>query len=110
MPPFPGNLDYRLGIAGGDGTSLALLTYGFGSFQPGLSFGGLPWHVDVHGWIPAVLAGTPGLPGHATLPLPIPNDPSLAQLALHLQLFVDDPQATQSLGIASSRGYTLVIE
>lgn len=107
-PPFPGNLDYRLGVAGGDGAGLALLTYGFQSFEPNLSFAGLPWHVDVHDWIPIALQGSPGTPGYATLHLPIPDVPTLSMFPLYWQLFVDDPLAPS--GIASSKGWEFVIQ
>jgi hypothetical protein len=107
-PPFPGNLDYRLGVAGGDGAGLALLTYGFQSFEPSLSFAGLPWHVDVHDWIPIVLQGSPGTPGYATLHLPIPDVPTLSNFPLYWQVFVDDPVAPS--GIASSKGWEFVIQ
>lgn len=107
-PPFPGNHDYRLGVAGGNGAGLALLTYGFQSFEPNLSFAGLPWHVNVHDWIPIALQGPIGEPGYATLHLPIPNVPTLSLYPLYWQLLVDDPQAPD--GIASSRGWEFVIQ
>jgi cytochrome c peroxidase len=107
-PPFPGNLDYRLGIAGGDGAGLALLTYGFQSYEPSLTFAGLPWHVDVYDWIPIVLQGLPGEPGYATLRLPIPDVPTLSNFPLYWQVFVDDPLAPS--GIASSKGWEFIIQ
>lgn len=107
-PPFPGNYDYRLGVAGGDGAGLALLTYGFQSFEPNLSFAGLPWHVDVHDWIPIALQGGAGSPGYATLHLPIPDVSTLSMFPLYWQLFVDDPLAPN--GIASSRGWEFIIQ
>lgn len=107
-PPFPGNFDYRLGVAGGDGAGLALLTYGFQSFEPNLSFAGLPWHVDVHDWIPIALQGSTGSPGYATLRLPIPDVATLSMFPLYWQLFVDDPLAPN--GIASSKGWEFIIQ
>ncbi|MGK0431564.1 MAG: cytochrome c peroxidase [Planctomycetota bacterium] len=107
-PPFPGNFDYRLGVAGGDGAGLALLTYGFQSFEPNLSFAGLPWHVDVHDWIPIALQGSTGSPGYATLHLPIPDVATLSMFPLYWQLFVDDPLAPN--GIASSKGWEFIIQ
>lgn len=106
-PPFVGNLAYRLGLAGGDGAGLAVLTYGFHSFEPGLNFAGLPWNVQVHDWLPVALSGPTGAPGHATLNLPIPDVPSLSLLPLYWQLFVDDPQAPN--GIAASPGWEFVL-
>ncbi|MDA7936409.1 hypothetical protein N9B90_00550 [bacterium] len=107
-PAYPGNSDYRLGIAGGDGAGLAVLTYGFQSFEPNLSFGLLPWHVDVFSWIPVALQGNAGSPGYATLLLPIPDVPTLSLYPLYWQLLVADPQAPA--GIASSRGWEFIIQ
>lgn len=107
-PTYLGNLDYRLGLVGGDGAGLAVLTYGFQSYEPGLNFGGLPWHVNVHEWMPVALQGPPGKPGFATLHLPIPDVPALSLLPLYWQLFCDDPQAP--MGISSSPGWEFILQ
>ncbi len=106
-PPYVGNLEYRLGLAGGDGAGLAVLTYGFQSFEPGLNFAGLPWNVNVHDWLPVALQGAAGAPGYATLHLPIPDVPTLSLLPLYWQLFCDDPQAPN--GISTSPGWEFIL-
>lgn len=102
VPSYPGNLDFRLGFAGGDGAGLGLVTYGFGSIEPSVTVAGLPWHVDVFDYRLVPLAGQSGEPGHATWHLPIPNDPGLAPLGFYFQLFVLDALAPG--GIAASSG------
>ena len=107
VPAFPGNTAYRLGLAGGDGTTTALLTFGFTSIEPQATVLGLPWHLNVAGWLPFVLPGTAGQPGVATWHLPLPADPALATVPFYFQLFALDAQA--STGIAASRGLELFI-
>jgi cytochrome c peroxidase len=102
VPSFPGNAAYKLGLAGGDGATPALLTFGFQSIEPQATVHGLPWHLHVAGWLPFALGGQPGEPGHATWRLGLPDDPGLAAVPFYFQLFVLDGQAPG--GIASSRG------
>ncbi len=106
-PPFPGNADWKLGLAAGDGNTTALLTYGFSSIEPNATVLGLPWHLNVHGWLPFVLVGAPGQPGIATWRLPVPADPSLQTVPFYFQLFALDGQAPG--GIAASSGWELFI-
>lgn len=101
-PSFAGNLEFRLGFAGGDGGGVGLVTYGFASIEPNATVAGLPWNVDVFDYRLLALAGQPGEPGHATWHLPIPNDPTLQPLGFYFQLFVLDAQAPG--GIAASKG------
>ena len=97
----------ELGLAAGDGNTTALLTYGFSSIEPNATVLGLPWHLNVHGWLPFVLAGAPGQPGIATWRLPVPADPSLQTVPFYFQLFALDGQAPG--GIAASSGWELFI-
>jgi cytochrome c peroxidase len=107
QPTYPGNVDFRLGISAGDGPGLALVTWGLQSIEPNWSFGGLPWHLHVQDWVPFVLQGQPGSPGHATWHLPIPGDPSLQQFGFYFQVLAADAQAP--FGISSSRGYEFFV-
>ncbi|MCB9878703.1 MAG: hypothetical protein H6835_13995 [Planctomycetes bacterium] len=106
-PTAPGNLGFRLGLAGGDGPGLALLTFGFQSIEPAAQVGQLPWHVDVADWRLFLLEGQAGELGHATWHLPIPDDPGLVNLGVYFQLFVGDAQAPG--GIAASRGWEMFV-
>ena len=85
-----------------------MLTYGFQSFEPNLSFGVLPWHVDVFDWLPVALQGSTGSPGYATLLMSIPDVPTLSLYPLYWQLLVADAQAPG--GIASSKGWEFIIQ
>ncbi len=107
VPTFPGNAEYKLGLAGGDGATAALLTYGFTSLEPNATVLSLPWHLNVHGWLSFSLVGQPGQIGHATWRVPLPNDPTLAPIPFYFQLFALDAQAPG--GIASSRGLELFV-
>jgi hypothetical protein len=103
VPSFPGNLQWKLGLGGGDGTTLGLVAWGFQSLEPAATVLGLPWQLQVAGWQSFVLQGAPGQIGHATWRLPLPNDPSLQLQPFYFQLFAVDALATG--GIAASRGY-----
>lgn len=107
VPSFPGNAAYKLGLAGGDGATAALLTFGLSSLEPSATVLGMPWHVDVLGYVPFALTGAPGQPGVATWRLPLPNDPSLAPVPFYFQMFALDPAATG--GIAASSGWELFV-
>ena len=106
-PSYPGNADFRLGLVGGAPGTLSLLTYGFSSLEPNATVQGLPWHLNVAGWLLFPLGGAPGDPGHTTWRLPLPADPTLATVPFYFQLLALDPQAPG--GIASSRGYELFV-
>ncbi|MFY9344227.1 MAG: cytochrome c peroxidase [Planctomycetota bacterium] len=107
VPSFPGNTNFKLGLAGGDGAGVALLTYGFTSIEPHATVLGLPWQLNVHGWLPFALAGPPGQPGVATWRVALPADPTLATLPIYLQLFAADAQAPT--GVAASSGWEFFI-
>jgi cytochrome c peroxidase len=107
VPSFPGNAAFKLGLVGGTPGGLAVLTYGFQSFEPQLQLGSLPWHLQVHDWLPFALGGSAGTPGHTTFRLPLPNDPLLATVPFYFQLLALDPTAPGS--IASSRGHELFV-
>ena len=105
-PTFPGNADYRLGLAAGSSTT-ALVAWGFQSIEPNAFVGALPWHLHVAGWNLFSLTGAPGRPGLATWRLPLPADPALATVPLYFQMFALDGAAPG--GIASSRGYEFFV-
>lgn len=107
VPSHPGNTDYRLGLGGGDGSTVALLTWGLSSLEPPATVLGMPWQLNVLGWIPFALTGPPGQPGLATWRLPLPNDPTLAPIPFYFQLFALDAQAPG--GIAASRGWEFFV-
>lgn len=107
-PAFPGNLDFRLGLGGGDGAGLGLVSYGLQSIEPSLTVAGLPWSVAAIDLLLVPLPGSAGQPGHTTWPLPIPNDPGLVNLALYFQLFAADAGAPG--GIAASRGLEVRVQ
>ncbi len=107
VPTFPGNLDYKLGVAAGDGAGFALLAYGFTSIEPSAVVAGLPWHLNISGHVPLPLFGAPGQPGHATWRIALPNDPTLATVPFYFELFALDPLAPA--GIATSSGYEFFI-
>ena len=105
-PTFPGNADYRLGLAAGSSTTV-LVAWGFQSIEPNAFVGALPWHLHVAGWNLFSLTGAPGRPGLATWRLPLPADPALATVPLYFQMFALDGAAPG--GIASSRGYEFFV-
>jgi cytochrome c peroxidase len=105
-PTFPGNADYRLGLAAGSATT-GLVAWGFQSIEPTAFVGALPWHLQVAGWDLFALSGPSGRPGVATWRLPLPDDPSLATVPLYFQLFALDNTAPG--GIASSRGWEFFV-
>lgn len=107
VPSFPGNAAFKLGVAGGDGNGVALLTWGLAPFTPPLLVLGMPWHVDVLGWQPFALQGSAGQPGVATWHLPLPADPALATVPFYFQLFAADPVAPG--GIAASQGWQFFV-
>ncbi|HEX5053167.1 MAG TPA: cytochrome c peroxidase [Planctomycetota bacterium] len=107
VPSFAGNSGFKLGLAAGDGAGLGLLTYGFTSIEPGAVVAGLPWNLDVHGWVLFALQGQAGEPGHATWRLPIPNDRTLQLIPFYFQLLALDAQAPG--GIAASPGAELFV-
>jgi cytochrome c peroxidase len=102
VPPYPGNADYKLGLAGGDGTTFSFLTYGFWSIEPQATVLGVPLHLQIAGWQPFTLSGPAGAPGHTTWRLPLPNDPSLNNAPFYFELFALDPLAPA--GVAASAG------
>jgi len=104
VPAYPGNTDFKLGLAAGSDGDLAVLAYGFQSIEPSFVAFGLPWNVQVQDALLFVLRARPGEPGHATWHLPIPKAPALL-MPFYFQLFAFDAQAPG--GIASSRGLEL---
>jgi cytochrome c peroxidase len=107
-PAWLGNAGWKLGLAAGDGPTTGLLGYGLRSMPPGVSFGGLPWNVEVLDARFVPLSGPPGQPGHATWRLPIPADPGLAGLQVAFQLWALDPLAPH--GIGTSRGLGIAVQ
>ena len=106
VPAYPGNADFKLGLAASSHLNLALLAYGFQSIEPGIVAFGLPWNVQAQDFMPFVLRARPGQPGRATWRLPIPKTPALL-LPFYFQLFAFDAQAPG--GIAASPGLELFI-
>jgi len=102
VPAWPGNNAWKLGLVGGDGSTLACIGYGLSAMAPGLAFGGLPWNVDVLDARLVLLGGTAGAPGFATWRLAVPNDPNLYQYDFFTQLWALDGLAPH--GISTSRG------
>ncbi len=101
-PANLGNQQWQLGVAAGQGLSLAYIGYGTRSIEPLQWLGGLPWNVDVGDGRLLLLGGNPGDPAHATWRVPIPDDAALANLSLFFQAWTLDPLAP--LGVATSRG------
>jgi hypothetical protein len=107
-PPYPGNADHRLGLAGGDGSSLAMVTYGLQPWSPAVVAAGIPLHVGPSaGLQPFLLQGAPGTTGVATWRLPIPPDPGLRNLPTFWQLFV--LESTAPVGVAASQGWEITV-
>jgi hypothetical protein len=102
VPTWPGNAAWKLGLAAGDGSTFACLGYGLQAMAPGLSFGGLPWNVEVLDARLVLLGGPSGAPGYATWRLAVPKDPNLVQYDFYAQLWALDAQAPY--GISTSRG------
>jgi cytochrome c peroxidase len=107
VPSYPGNFDFKLGLVGGDAGNLGIVTYGYASFEPALSFSGLPWHLDAFALLPFVFGGQTGQVGHSTWNLPIPNDPTLGTVPFYFQLLAID--ALSPVGLASSKGYEFFV-
>jgi cytochrome c peroxidase len=107
VPAYPGNADFKLGLAAGVGPTSAIVTWGFTSIEPSASLAGLPWQLNVAGWNAFALNGPPGRPGLATWRLPVPNDPGLATVPLYFQLLAIDPSAPG--GIAASSGWEFFV-
>lgn len=108
LPTYPGNDDFRLGLIGGRANGLGLLSFGVQSIEPSLSWFGLPLHVEPLVLLPFGFGGPSGAVGRTTLPMPIPDVPSLVSVSFYLQLFAVDTGAP--LWLASSRGYELTIQ
>ncbi len=108
VPTYLGNHEWKLGLAAGYDATLAYLGYGLRAMAPGISYGGLPWNVDVLDGRLLPLSGAPGAPGYATWRLPIPNDTNLLNFGFHFQLWGLDAQAPG--GISTSRGTRFVVQ
>jgi cytochrome c peroxidase len=106
VPAYPGNADYKLGLAASSNGNLAMLAYGFQSFEPSIVAMGLPWNLQAQDFLPFVLSARPGEQGRATWRLPIPKA-TVLPLPLYFQLFAFDQQAPG--GLAASRGLELFI-
>jgi len=106
VPAYPGNPDFKLGLAAAVDGNLAVLGYGFQSIEPSITALGLPWNVQAQTFLPFLLRARPGEPGRATWHLSIPKASALIQ-PLYFQLFAFDTQAPG--GIAASRGLELFI-
>ena len=102
VPAWPGNHDWKLGLVAGDGSTMACIGYGLDPMPAGLSFGGVPWHVQVLDARLVLLAGPAGAPGHATWRLAVPDDPNLLHYDFYTQLWALDALAPH--GISTSRG------
>lgn len=108
VPAFPGNADYKVGLAGGDGAGFALLLFGSASIEPDVQAFGVPWNVLPENYYLLPMAGLPGEPGRATWRIPIPALAPLPAGPFHLQHFVLDPLAPG--GLAASRGLELFVQ
>jgi cytochrome c peroxidase len=107
VPSFLGNQEWKLGLAAGDGPTLSYLGYGLRGMPAGISFGGLPWNVDVLDGRLFALTGASGQIGHTTWRLPIPADNNLLSVELYFQLWAIDPQSP--VGISTSRGWRFLM-
>ena len=108
VPTFLGNAQWKLGLAGGLGSTLGYLGYGFQTTAPGTLLGGLPLNVQVLGGSLLPLTGSAPDPGVATFRLPIPNDLALQNLAVAFQLWTLDAAAPQ--GVSTSRATRFVVQ
>ncbi|MCB9887330.1 MAG: hypothetical protein H6838_17705 [Planctomycetes bacterium] len=107
VPANLGNQQWKLGVAAGQGLSLAYIGYGARSIEPAQWLAGLPWNIDVNDGRLLLLGGNPGDPAHATWRVPVPGDPALTNLPLFFQTWALDPQAP--FGVATSRGVEITI-
>ncbi len=107
-PAYPGNQGFRLGLAADRPGTLALLAWSPLAVEPALWAGGIPLQVgQPSGSAAFVLGGAAGGPGHLTWPAPLPADPRLAGVTVHLQLFTVD--AASAVGVAASRGLSISV-
>jgi cytochrome c peroxidase len=109
VPAWVGNRSWKLGLAGGDGDTLAYLAWSQTQQMNGPMLGNAQLHVG-----PAfdgqflLLQNAPGSPGLQTFRLEIPQLPALHNVSVFLQLLVADPAAPQ--GIAASQGHHLTLQ
>lgn len=108
VPTFPGNVEWKLGLSGSNGTSIGYLSWSLTPRTPALVLAGIPIHVgpEVYGTF-VLLQGPSGQPGLATFRVGIPDSPVLTDLSLFMQLFALDGAAPY--GIAASNGAELTV-
>jgi cytochrome c peroxidase len=107
-PAFPGNLDYQIGLAGGDGGGLSLLAFALASSQPPTPLGPLPLYLaGPMPWVLVPLQGTPGTTGYGTLSLPIAASVAPINATIYLQMFALD--ALAPIGVAASSGFAITV-
>jgi cytochrome c peroxidase len=109
VPSFVGNLDWKVGAAAGEGPTPAYIACSPHALVPALTAGLLPLYVgpDIHGCM-MLLDGPPGAPALGTWRIPIPDDPSLWNTQVFLQLFAADAKAWG--GVAASSGYAFTVQ
>lgn len=107
-PPFLGNADWQIGLVAGDGSTLSYLAYSLTALPAPVQVGPLAIHIGpaLDGQV-FLLAGNPGAPGIATWRQPIPADPGLLNLPIHMQLFALD--AVSPIGVAGSQGWGFTV-
>jgi len=107
VPSFPGNDDWKLGVAASDGPTLALVAIGLSSFEPPVHVLGIPWNVQPLVGQLLVLQGQLTGPAVGTWRLPLPDAPWLAQVPFYFQAIAFDPHAPW--GLAASKGAEIFV-
>lgn len=107
VPAYPGNADWKLGLAASSGPTLGFLAIGLQSHEPPMSVWGLPWNVQPVIGLPLWLSASNGGPGLATWHAQLPDLPWLAQVPFYFQLLAFDPHAPW--GVAASKGTEIFV-
>lgn len=103
-PPAAGNPDFRIGVSNARGGATAFLFLSLGAASG--TTGGIPYEVDpgkLFAIFPVVTTGT----GVATFPIPLPNNPALANITVYAQWFVADAAASGGFAASPAATFTL---
>lgn len=99
------NPDFKVGVGGALGGSVAFLAFSLGQAPPGSALGGIPLNIDplqLHIVFTASLAGAGPGQGYGTVKLSIGSAPAAVGLDLYAQWLVVDGQGPD--GVAVTRG------